>query len=57
MDRFTAPFITIDPIPLLPRTNYGGQYQYIFAERRNDDYSCHHCVHFYVRWGSTILLG
>ena len=31
------------------RTNYGGEYQYIFAERRNDDYSCHHCVHFFVR--------
>ena len=31
------------------RTNYGGEYQYIFAERRGDDYSCHHCVHFFVR--------
>ena len=32
------------------RTNYGGEYQYIFAERRNDDdFSCHHCVHFFVR--------
>ena len=31
------------------RTNYGGEYEYIFAERRNDDYSCHHCVHIYVR--------
>ena len=23
--------------------------QFIFAERRGDDYSCHHCVHIYVR--------
>ena len=31
------------------RQNYGGEYQFIFAERRNDDSSCHHCVHFFVR--------
>jgi len=31
------------------RTNYGGEYQFIFAERRNDDSSCHHCVHVFVR--------
>jgi len=29
------------------RSNYGGEYQFIFAER--DDSSCHHCVHFFVR--------
>jgi len=31
------------------RSNYGAEYQYIFAEQEYDDSSCHHCVHFYVR--------
>ena len=32
---------------IIIRSNYGGEYQFIFAER--DDSSCHHCVHFFVR--------
>ena len=31
------------------RSNYGAEYQYIFAEQEYDDSSCHHCVHFFVR--------
>ena len=30
------------------RTNYGGEYQYIFAES-SDPTSCHHCVQIFVR--------